>query len=129
MKNMKILLIEDNDIDVHIAKSLLSSINSALEIERCKNGQEALDYLADKGITNPDIILLDINMPVMDGKEFLKERASLDTVHEIPVIIVTSSAIMAEKKECMELGANDYIEKPVSVEIFKEKLGLFKLDL
>ncbi len=129
MKNMKILLIEDNDIDVHIAKSLLSSINSALEIERCKNGQEALDYLADSGITNPDIILLDINMPVMDGKEFLKERASLATVHEIPVIIVTSSAIMAEKKECIELGAYDYIEKPVSVEIFKEKLGLFKLDL
>ncbi len=126
---MKILLIEDNDIDVHIAKSLLGSINSELEIDRCKNGQEALDYLADNGIANPDIILLDINMPVMDGKEFLKERACLSSVYEIPVIMVTSSAILGEKKECMELGANDYIEKPVSVEIFKEKLGLFKLDL
>lgn len=129
MKNNKILLIEDNDIDVHIATSLLNSINNELEIDRCKNGREALDLLIDNESSQPNLILLDINMPVMDGKEFLRERASLAAVHEIPVIIVTSSAILAEKRECLELGANDYIEKPVSVEIFKEKLGLFKLDI
>ncbi len=126
---MKILLIEDNDIDVHIARSLLNSINNELEINRCKNGRDALDFLASEENANPDLILLDINMPVMDGKEFLKERANLEQVDQIPVIMVTSSAILGEKKECIELGANDYIEKPVSVAIFKEKLGLFQLDL
>ncbi len=117
MKNkLSILIVEDDPVDTHIATCILKKIDANINIDQSQNGEEAVSFLYDIKTSLPDLILLDINMPIMNGKEFLKQRAMVDDFRNIPVIMLSSSGFYLEKKECLTLGAQDFIEKPLTVE-------------
>ena len=134
-----ILLAEDNPDDVLLTQRAFKKSNILNELVVVHDGQETLDYLFGKGkykerdiSVMPEIILLDLKMPKLDGLEALKKiRANLKTKH-LPVIILTTSK---EEKDIVNsycLGANSYINKPVDFDQFVEavnQLGLYWLVL
>ncbi|MBV8061512.1 MAG: response regulator, partial [Alphaproteobacteria bacterium] len=122
---MKILLVEDNEGDVEMASRAFRKSPTTLTVAH--NGVEAMDYLRQQNTDNiavlPDIILLDLNMPCMGGKEFL-ETIKLDPgLRFIPVIMFTSSDAPADIRECYELHASSYIIKPFDIQQYTSTLN------
>lgn len=124
-KKLSILIVEDDVVDVQIAEYMLKKVDQGININHCDNGEEAMSYLFDIKTTLPDLILLDINMPIMNGKEFLAYKAKVKDFQRIPVIMLSSSGFIAEKNECIKLGATDFIEKPLTVEAISASLKRF----
>ena len=109
----KILIVEDEELVRKLYTELLEM--KGYKVETAENGHKALDYLSDK---RPDMILLDINMPELDGKEFLKIKKADDKLRKIPVLLITGIVQVERIGECLSLGAMGYIEKansPVEV--------------
>ncbi|MDF2548979.1 MAG: CheY-like receiver protein [Chlamydiales bacterium] len=113
-----ILVIEDNSEEYEATKRYFRKAGAKCPIFRCKNGDEALDFLHRKGsYSNPDvaprpnIILLDLNLPGTDGREVLAEIKKDQSLNSIPVIILTSSKDEKDINECYLKGANSYICK------------------
>ena len=123
MRAIDILLIEDNPGDVELTKeALLDSgrINNLLNI--IMDGEEALDYLFKRGLhtsaTTPDIILLDLNLPKVDGREILRAIKQESDLSRIPVIILSSSEAASDIQETYDLHANCFVTKPVNLDEF-----------
>ena len=121
---IKILIIEDDEITNFITKTNLEKFGYK-NIAVALNGQEGLDYL--KNNTCPDLILLDINMPILDGWDFLEATTRLNLGLEIPVVVITSS-IRFEDRSNAELYSNviDYMEKPINFEELNNLLANLK---
>ncbi len=117
----RILLIDDDLDDQFFFKEVIESINPALNCETASNGKIALDELKVSA-SLPDIIFLDLNMPVMNGFDFLVEIKKEDKLTKIPVGIISTSNIMSEKEFAIELGARFFITKPNDFNIFRKKL-------
>jgi two-component system response regulator len=123
MKILKILIVEDNDDDVFLAKRTLAKLNQN-EVDVVCNGKEALQYLFGQIVVTPDtpikvrpdIILLDQRMPYWDGLQFMEIAHHALKANNIPVIIITSSTLEHERDRFIELGIFDYIGKPINVE-------------
>jgi CheY-like chemotaxis protein len=107
-----ILLLEDDAVDVKtIQRALLNNkIQNPLEV--FGNGEEGMAYLDKSENPRPLLVLLDLNMPCMDGIEFLKKVKSESGVRRIPVIVLTNSEDMADINKIFELGAAGFIKKP-----------------
>jgi len=127
--NLKtILLVEDNPMDIELTLEALSEHNLANRVVVVTNGIEALDYLYCKGnysernSDNPVVVLLDIKMPLMDGKEVLKQLKSEEKFKNLPVVMLTSSREEPDLKLCYELGANAYVVKPVDFKEFTDAI-------
>ena len=122
MRVEKILLVDDDNITNDINKYLIGKLGMGNEVKVLKNGQEALEYLRDpKNIdpNSPPLVFLDLNMPVMDGKEFLREfESKADQLPSKPVIVVLSTTILPQEiKEVEEHPAvMGRIEKPLTAE-------------
>lgn len=115
---MTILYVDDDPDDRHVFQEAVKSIDERLVCMTAQDGLEALSYVTDKKL--PDVIFLDINMPLMDGKACLAElRGNKETAH-IPIIMFTTSSDPSERSECENLGATDFILKPVSYLEMKE---------
>ena len=115
MSHIKVVLYADDDIDDKTwVSEACKAINCSLHIEFVENGREALEYL-EKASTKrevPSLIVLDLNMPELDGRQTLK-RLKADTRFEnIPVVIVTTSANRIDMDVCKRLGASLYLTKP-----------------
>jgi len=126
-RNQPVMMVEDNDDDYEATlRALKSSGFSMLNtIVRFDNGDSALKYLhreeeyADvKSSPRPGIILLDLNMPGISGREVLVEIKSSELLRDIPVIILTTSDNEKDVNECYNAGANTYIKKPVDIDNF-----------
>ncbi len=120
-----ILIVEDSDDDYEATERALSRTgNLGNPLKRCKNGQEALDYLLRKGNFDehsaplPGIVLLDLNMPGVDGREVLKCIKTTESIKHIPVIVLTTSDAEKDIEACYKEGANTYIHKPVELDGF-----------
>ncbi|OGP54703.1 MAG: hypothetical protein A2Y65_03345 [Deltaproteobacteria bacterium RBG_13_52_11] len=132
--DVTILLAEDDPGHTRLIEKNLRRANIKNEIAFATNGQEALDYLFCEGAyanhQHPShlLVLLDLNMPVLDGYQVLERMKTDERTKRIPVIILTTTDDPREVARCYELGCNVYITKPVDYEQFSEsirKLGLF----
>lgn len=133
-----ILLAEDNPDDVVLTQRALNKANIANELHVVSDGQEALDYLfgrgkyADKGPQSPCLVLLDLNMPKVNGLEVLEAVRADERTRLIPIVILTTSKEERDLVAGYSLGANSYIRKPVDFTQFAEaikQLGLYWLVL
>jgi CheY-like chemotaxis protein len=134
IKDVTILLVEDDPGHTRLIEKNLRRANIKNKIAFATNGQEALDYLfcegefANKQHPSHLLVLLDLNMPVLDGYQVLERMKTDERTKRIPVIILTTTDDPREVARCYELGCNVYITKPVDYEQFSEairKLGLF----
>ncbi len=119
---MKVLLVDDSSTMRRIQRNVLEGIGIQ-EIQEAVDGQDAVSKLN----FNPDLILLDWNMPNMDGHGFLKHVRSLDQFKTTKIIMVTSESEKSKIIEAIKTGANSYIIKPFTPEVLKEKLKDLKL--
>lgn len=125
---LNLLLVEDDEDHAHFIMSVLKKDGLVVRnIWWVKNGQEAIDYLSKtkKIMDNPNIILLDIKMPIMNGFEVLKWLKANDKYKIIPVIILTTSGMSEDIQKALQIGANDYLVKPVRWVSFKRKIREF----
>ena len=104
----KILLVDDVDMHLITAEMFLQA---EYEIYKAESGQEALDLLSDNKLV-PDLIMLDIVMPKMDGWEVFKRIKKIDSLNKVPIVFLTSIEDKAEMKKAYEMGIADYITKP-----------------
>ena len=117
-----ILLVEDNEGDILLTLEAFEECKLDTEISVAKNGQEALDFLFKRGkFTNekrPDLILLDINMPIFNGHEVLRRIKSDENLRKIPVIVLTTSSSQKDIDEAYSNHCNSYVKKPIEVNEF-----------
>jgi len=119
-KALNILLIEDDHIEVMKFDRTLSKLNSKHNLIKCNNGEQAIRVLRN-GLV-PDIILLDLNMPKLNGVEFLKLFKEDERFKYIPIIILTTSNNQKDLKDCYEIGIAGYILKPLKYEDYVIKI-------
>ncbi len=115
MKKFRILLVEDDELDVISVQRSLKKVGVEYELQTAYNGKEAISVLNNKQTTNlPDVILLDLNMPKMNGIEFLSALRSVPALKHIKVFVMTTSADTSDRAATEELGIAGYIIKPLS---------------
>jgi CheY-like chemotaxis protein len=117
-KPIHILLVEDDPDDVDLLESALRDNQVFFESHVLAQGNEVLPYL-NMCKNFPEIILLDLNLPKMHGREVLTLLKQSPTLADIPVVILTTSSAQADKEYCLKTGAADYLIKPVTMEDFK----------
>ncbi|MCW8898772.1 MAG: response regulator [Flavobacteriales bacterium] len=122
MKNIHILLVEDNEGDILLITEALEEKKIVNKISVARNGQEALDFLLKQGefknAPTPDLILLDVNLPKKNGHEVLQVIKSSPATQPIPVIMLTISSSEKDINLSYKHHANCFITKPVEVEAF-----------
>lgn len=121
LKYLKILLIEDDAIEVMKFKRVLSNLGLNYTIIEANNGEEALNLLNIKDQI-PNLILLDLNMPRIDGIEFLSNLKKNDKLKHIPAVVLTTSNNFKDLKKCYEIGIAGYILKPLKYEEYRTKI-------
>ncbi len=115
-----ILLVEDDKVDVMSVQRAFKAIHVANRIEVVSNGEEALSYLRNSANQRPCIILLDLNMPKMNGIEFLKVKKQDEMMRNIPTVVLTTSREEQDKVNSFNLGVAGYMIKPVEDRKFVE---------
>ena len=139
MAHKEILLVEDNPDDVELTRLAFEEANVANHLVVVRDGAEALDYLFARGryaernaAELPSIVLLDLNLPKLDGREVLQAIRAHPATRELPVIVLTTSAEPFDVEASYALGVNSYIQKPVDFEQFVwavRQVGLYWLVL
>lgn len=119
MKN-KVLIIEDNETNMYMLSFLLESENYF--VLKTFNGKDGIKTAEEK---EPDIILLDIQLPEMDGYTVATKLREIDKLKETPIIAVTSYAMPGDREKCIESGATGYIEKPINPDTFISQMKSF----
>ncbi len=117
-----ILLVEDNPLDLDLTLRAFKSNKLENPVLTARDGEEALAYIDkwEKGEPRPVVILLDLNMPKVNGLEVLKVLKNHPRFKTIPVVVLTTSSESSDFREAYKLGANSYIVKPVDFEKFLE---------
>ena len=122
IKPINVLLVEDNAGDARLIKEALLENKLSITIDRVTDGIEALEYLRNEGqyksVKQPELILLDLNMPRMDGRELLEIIKKDKKLKMIPVVILTTSSAEEDILRSYELHANAYVTKPVDLDQF-----------
>lgn len=113
-----VLLVDDDSRNTFALSSYLEVLEMKVTI--AENGEEAISILLND--EKPDIILLDMMMPVMDGYETLSSLKKNDLLKQIPVIAVTARAMKGDREKCIEAGAWDYISKPINLDVLADKI-------
>jgi chemotaxis family two-component system response regulator Rcp1 len=120
---VEVLLVEDSPGDIRLTQEAFRFANIAIRLHVVCDGVEALDFLNQVGphvgATRPDLILLDLNLPKMDGREVLARIKADATLKSIPVVILTTSASQTDIVESYKLQANCYLSKPVELDAFE----------
>ncbi|MFQ3181290.1 MAG: CheY-like chemotaxis protein [Polaribacter sp.] len=120
-KQLNVLLVEDNLIEVMKMRRAVSLLDLKHNIRVANNGEDALQTLEDKS-KFPDLILLDLNMPKVGGIEFLSILKKNDNIKHIPTVILTTSDNQKDLEECYRLGVSGYVLKPLKYDDYVEKI-------
>jgi two-component system response regulator len=133
-REVSILLIEDNPDHAELTMKALKNGNMLDDVFWVKDGQEALDFLGRRGAyvdpalsPRPGLILLDIKLPKVDGRDVLRKIKGDDDLRSIPVVMLTTSARDDEALESYKAGANSFVSKPVRFSEFIDKVRNVKL--
>jgi two-component system cell cycle response regulator DivK len=113
----KILIIEDNEQNLYLATFILEKYG--YEVFAARDGQEGIDVAAS---VRPDLILLDIQLPVMDGYAVARQLRTNAELSQIPIVAVTSYAMTGDREKTIEAGCNGYIEKPINPDTFLQQV-------
>lgn len=113
MNKFRVLLVEDNNLDYEAFVRAFDKCGFACRLHRCLTGDETLEYLLKQGNDLPQLILLDLNLPGMDGRDVLKIIKEDQKLKIIPVVILTTSNKPSDIETCYNHGANSYLQKPV----------------
>lgn len=116
---VEILLVDDNPMNRILAKKMIRKILPNASVKEAHDGADAVEKFREG---NPEIILMDIQMPVMSGYEASKKIREYDKDHQIPIIALTASTVSGERERCLQAGMNDYLSKPFVLETFSAKL-------
>lgn len=129
LKNLPILLVEDNPVDVDLTLRAFKKQNLTNNIVVVRDGEKALQQMElwDKGQQVPVVILLDLKLPKVDGLEVLRVLKTHAVYKTIPVVVLTSSGDDRDIAEAYELGVNSYIVKPVSFDKFVDVAAQIEL--
>jgi CheY-like chemotaxis protein len=123
VRSLQILVVDDDDADALMISEALAGTDPHATVERVVDGREALDYLRREGpytaATRPDLILLDLNMPRMDGRETLAAIKADDRLKAIPVVILTTSGAAPDIVSSYQHRANAYVTKPFGLDDFE----------
>lgn len=130
---LKILLVEDGEDDVLMAKKVFAELGFKHLLSVATDASEAMDYLECKGKHSgrkpelPDLVLLDINLPLVDGFSLLKSLKADPKFRQVPVVMLTTSSSSADISHSYACGAASYITKPATFGEFKTVMGQFSL--
>ena len=123
MDRMHVLLVEDNPADADLTREGFASGTLPVDLSVTKSGLEACDFIHKRGryssAVTPDLILLDLNLPGLDGRAVLKEIKQDAELRRIPVTILTSSTADRDINQTYDLGANCYLVKPIDFKSFR----------
>lgn len=126
-KEIHILLVEDNEGDILLTKEALDERNIKNQLSVARDGEEALDFIHKKGkfenAEEPDLILLDINLPKLNGHEVLQTIKSDRKYRHIPVLMLTTSSSSKDIFASYDSHANSFITKPLEVDSFQEAIA------
>lgn len=116
MNTRKILVVEDNDMNMQLVEFLLEE--GGYDIVKAASGEEALAITRDDDAGAPDLILMDIHLPGMDGLSVVRAMKSDDRTRRIPILALTAHAMRGDKDRFLEAGCDGYISKPIDVKTF-----------
>jgi CheY-like chemotaxis protein len=117
-KTRPLLLVEDDSVDAMTIKRALDDIGSIDSMVHLTNGEQALDFLRSKANDLPSLILLDLNMPKMNGQEFLEEVRQDPTLCSIPIVVITTSEEKTDIQETFARSVAGYMVKPINYDRF-----------
>jgi len=131
LEPISILLVEDDPADQKLIRASLKQQRLANDLHIVSSGEEGIDFLQRRGdysgrAAQPNLILLDLNMPGMGGKEFLRRIKNDEDLKQIPVVILTTSDSERDIIESYKLQASGYVSKPVTLDEFKEVMRRIK---
>ncbi len=133
LASQNILIVEDSEDDYEATIRAFKKANLYNPVTWCKSGREALDYLRHEGgFTDPEkaprpgLVLLDLNMPGLDGRKTLQLIKENQQLKRIPVIVLTTSSDQRDIESCYQMGANTYVQKPVSFDGLIEAIKRLK---
>ncbi|WP_209332356.1 PAS domain-containing hybrid sensor histidine kinase/response regulator [Lunatimonas salinarum] len=109
-KPFSVLVAEDNPVNMKLTKAILQRISPNIEVIEKVNGLEAYEYVTEQ---TPDLILMDVQMPIMNGYETSRAIRNLQNGTSVPILALTAGTVMGEKERCLEAGMNDYLTKPI----------------
>lgn len=112
--NTRVLLVEDDDIDAALVQDEFKKVPGRLIVDRVRDGDECMAYLRDPAKKRPDVIFLDLKMPIKGGREVLAEMKVIPELAIVPVVVLSGSDVEADRLKAYELGANGYVHKPGS---------------
>jgi CheY-like chemotaxis protein len=112
LADRKVLIVDDDVRNIFALTSALESYN--MKVVHAENGQKAIDLL--KATPGIEAVLMDIMMPEMDGYEAISEIRKMDNFRSLPIIALTAKAMKADRDHCLEVGASDYISKPLDID-------------
>ncbi len=124
----KVLLIEDNEGDIKLIEEAITDNNLSIDLELLKDGGQTLQYVEEKieggYVDLPDLIIMDLNLPKVQGKDLLKVFKKDTILKQIPIIILTTSSLSADINECFSSGANAYLIKPIDIIEFFDMISM-----
>ena len=116
MNHHTVLVVEDNDMNMQLVEYLLEE--GGYEIVKATSGEEALSIARDASSKAPDLILMDIHLPGMDGLSVVREIKSDSRMSGVPILALTAHAMRGDKDRFLEAGCDGYISKPIDVKTF-----------
>lgn len=126
LSTVHILLVEDNEGDILLTLDAFEETKIKTEISVARNGKEAIDFLFKQGdfldVKKPDLILLDINLPIYNGHEVLKKIKNDENLKKIPVIMLTTSGYANDINQAYDNNCNSYVKKPLDMHEFLEAI-------
>ena len=126
MKLFQILIVEDHAPDVFLVQKALRENQVAFELTRFEDGEQAMLAIQKRGpvaLGTPDLIILDLNLPKVDGMEILREIRKDPSMAKVPIAVLTSSGALQDKVDAIASGADRFITKPVDLRSFVGTVG------